>query len=536
MPEEKTNLIKLGFNLEGYILKDKSSDSSMSMGEGLDGVITDWGEWALDEDRWIKDKSLKQVVVQCSYYQNTPAQYTDKNGKTGYLCLGDKTGEIDGKHGKGVGGNGGLAFGGAIAGTLSMDKATNKAKYGSNSKIQTWLNSYESGRTNFVCGCGMSPNTITDYLNYFYPGINVTKNKHVYPLLRAHILNAEIVYNIGNNQGKAFRLKIVDSPGDTKGQKGTFFRLTPYQYDVFDTMLCCLLSQKFHDVVKISTPNDLNEISFPFASIPYDYKNASIPGYGPGAILDYDFNRKSINPVQYIKWTSTGQKNVNSWPLGKVRLFIDEADRGKAQQILPNCPDDLFKTNYTEGASMTMGAIGEFKLTGIMNDDIKMLAQQIRRFAQQHGFTYMGAKAGINKTFAHNNKQDIWKDWAGAWIAPKVQNGYHTDCSHYVTWVLNEVGAFSKVGQLTTSNFANLSGEKFNSRYRAKRLSSPSEIKVGDILVWFNTSVSNHVGIASEDCNPRAHWGMGGNSDFKDRGDHPAKVPANYYYRIEKIS
>lgn len=569
------NIISIGFNLDGYTLKDNSAATA---GEGISiggdgtgtyggGVVTDWGSLELDEGRWVKDQSLKQVAVQCSFYQNTPAQYTNSEGKTGYVCLGDTTGIVDG-----AGDAGGLAFGGAIAGGLYMKKESNQSKYGTGSKIRTWLNQYESGRTNFVCGCGVSPNTITDYLNHFYPGINADKKKHVYPLLRAKILNAEIVYNIGGGQGKAVRLKIVDSPGDNNGSKGTAFKykkdgklhVTPYDYDVFDTMLCCLLTSDFDGVVKIGTPrrNGVSNVSFPFKS--YNYKTATIDGYGPDAILSYDFTEKSIDPVSFITWTSSGPKSETfKWPLGKVRFFIDEENRGKAQQILPNCPDDLFKTNYSVGQTTSMGSFnGTLNLTGVINNDIVRAAQMIDDFIRRtNQFTYGSHKVpdpkNPSKTITQfdgggaffrkpDNAGDIWGRYSypGNWIIGKnnSHNGmaYHTDCSHYVTWVLNEVGILSASSQFGSASFANMENMKLNNNYKAIKVPSVAEILPGDILVW-TLNGRHHAGIAAIAGNNSDHYGMGATGymlppeDSRYRKNPHSDPSANHYFRITKV-
>lgn len=368
MPELSSK-IAIGFGLEGYTIKSTKETSggvalsgggggeySGSSGGGYGGVNVGWSDAELDEDRWLKDTSLKQLVVQTTIFQSCPLKYTNDSGQVEYINFVDGVDEYDQL--------GGTAYGTSIGGMIDS----------SLSRLKKWESALKTaGKTDFDMGCGICPRTLIDYLNHFY-NLNLDM-KSIAPICR--IMNVEMLCNTGGASGKAFRLKVVDSSGPNNGCKNTNnVQGQHYQYDVIDINTAILLTSNLSEVVKLADVNGKGPINggkyeFPWKDAVYDYKTGTIPGYSPTAILGFS-NQKfetgsdlgsykhGVIP-KYLNFSSNAHTK-GGIAIARARFFIDEKDRAKAQQLIPNCPDELFKTNYSVGESITIQSSGSVKV------------------------------------------------------------------------------------------------------------------------------------------------------------------------------
>lgn len=353
MPE----VIAIGFGLSGYEFKDKDGGAggsaaggggssgggggggSSSVDDALGGGIV-WDEAELEDGKWVKNNSLKQGVMNICVFQSVPLQITD--GSTEYICAIDEQHEIN---------NGKLAYGGGICTKLSSNSSQLTEKL---EELETFNSNYESNRSDFVCGVSIHPSYVKEYMNHFYD-LELTNEKHIYPLLKQHLLNAEILFNVGGGQAKAKRFKVVHS--EESGET-----------NIVKIMSAVLMTNSFKDIITFNSETygmvGSEKLKFPFASNDYNYKKAMINDFSPKSIKNFEgtkFEKSPINLSELIKWKTDAFNAAR--PIIRMRFFADESDRGAVQQIIVNCPDEFFKTNYGENASTTI------QLGGLSSDD-----------------------------------------------------------------------------------------------------------------------------------------------------------------------
>ena len=531
-PTVTGDMIPIGFGLEGYQVKNTGQESTAAecgiggvyAGGGTSVGWTDYGQ--LDEDRWVPDKELKQVVVQTTCFQSVPLKNTT-SGKVVYHNLADKVDVYDFL--------GGCAFGTSIGGGLDP----------SLTMIDKWIALTKGG--DFSAGCGISPHTLAHYLNHFY-GLHETYST-VVPMLKTGKVNAEIVYNTGDGQGKAFRIKVVESAGSSAGYKGVPNNCKGQiiVYDIFDTMVAVLMTKGFEDVMKWrhSVKGEINtgQIDFPWKDVTYDYKTGTIPGYGPQKVKEMlsnaecKFGSMDIGIVASARWTSK-TNNGHGLPIARVRFFCDPEDYAVCKAKLPTLPEEFTKCNYENGAVQVDGGMGgdfdpsKYDSAGAA---IWAAADRISNFMNCLGeftdfktsrdrFRYVQISNAASPTIKSSSWPFNWQ--------PNNSASQRLDicCGSFVFWVLGESGVTKKQA------ISNIKGKMSNcdvdviqaalsSDYKAVDVGKdPKQAQKGDIVIY-GLGGASHGGIVdSFNGNKIVEFGAGGGSI-----KNPSGNPRSYF-------
>ena len=561
---KKSNVISIGFGLDGYIVNtnqngsssDSSSSSSISSIPGF--LASFFGSENVEVNgEYVVDNALKQAFWEMTYYQTFPLVYTEDGEECvavyrDWTAMEDLSGKFHGFN------KGELAYGGACCpdmGPTYKDAAGVKKKDDSPGRTITGayvgeilnaceesIKNYPGGnKKDFINGTAINQKTLIPYFRHFYPSNNITW-QDIKKLAVNGLLNTEVLLRWGgNNKGRAFRFKLVDG-GAPLGK--------------IDVMAAILATSTFENVFRIAGTYNGKSISdaknagftFPFASSLYDYKTGVISGFGP------DYIRKIINEIKFefnATYRSTLYNNLGQKV--RVKIFIDEEKKGQALSLVPNLPDELFKPNYDEGQEAAFGTSSVAVITdGSINGKILQWTSKIMEFIVncnastttkdvinygKNGGCIGGSDLCQN---SGSNLAPIFAGWSGKWgwkesSKKHTEYGYSyaTDCSHFVTWVLNECGISSHIGQWTSGNFQHLDSQILNSGYKAVKIENEAEIQPGDILVFVQGNY-HHVGIASSPGNPRMHYGMGNNSKTKSIGANPGSfnIDATDCFRI----
>ena len=463
--------IPLGFNLDGYDFISKSSTSPTSF--GANGVDAAWAG-GLKDDRWVADDSLKQVQFECTNFQSVPLAYINGEGKKEYVILSDGTGFKDK-----VGLTGGSAFGGSIFADCKLSNKRQLDAWGEQNK------KFNGGSDDFSCGVAICPITLIHYLNNFYNlGLDESLGGK---LCQTHAICVEVLYNTTASQGKAFRIKVVDSSGN-KGYKGSGNGTGgwKYAYDVLDTMGALMLSSGFEDIVNFPNTEfgviNSDRIYFPWKSQKYDYKSGTIPGYSPSQLLSLGLE-DSQQTVNLTRLAFKSHHQVNGHGLARGRFFADQENADKIKQVVPNIPDEFFQTNYTDGQTTSFN---------VDLANVSDAAERIRIMAN----TISGVIA--SQHFYYGNGEFV-ADGSGS-LKYKSRNNT-IDCDTFVDWVLTEAGvktgaAGSIGGGIKARDWT---AERINSEiapgYKAVDIgTSVANAQVGDILIWGKGDLS-HAGI-----------------------------------------
>lgn len=480
--------IPIGFNLDGYDFVSKSNTESSSF--AMSGVDAAWSG-GLTDNRWVSDESLKQVQFECTNFQSVPLIYINQEGKKQYVILSDRTGYEDG-----VGTSGDSAYGGSIYADC---------KLASKNVLEAWSEKnkkFNGGASDeFSVGVGICPVTLANYINHFY-NLPMDVNR-AEKLAQTHALCVEVLYNTSETQGKALRLKVVDSSGQGGGYQGSYNRTGgwKYAYDVLDTMGAVMVTNAFDGIATM--PNTklglLNgsELYFPWKDQSYNYKTGTIPGYSPTALMSLGL----IDSEEKVPLCSVGFKShhtVQGHALARGRFFADEGDSDKIRKVIPDIPDDFFKTNYADGSMADFNV----SLVGISD-----AAERIRIMAK----TLSGNIA--NQHFYYGNGSFIADD-SGKFKYKSKNNTI--DCDTFVDWVLTEagikttpagsIGAGIKARDWTADRI----NREIASGYKAVDIGTDvSNAQVGDILIWGKGSLS-HAGIFGGLTNSKVtEYGMG---------------------------
>lgn len=528
--------IALGFGLDGYTIKAdnpagaSSINVSISTGVELDG-------------HYMADASLKQDYTDLAHYLSFPIEVPGENGLSEYAIFKSPTGKMESMYNVGT-----LAHGGAYCPILgaSPPGSANSASSGIGQRIAavaTKLNDYGAANQNFTVGAAVSTNTIVEYFKHFYPDNNVTASD-INKLCAKGLLNAEVLFNFGGGRGKAYRIKIVDScKEDNKFYVMSAFFMTQA------LKAYCPLSGTYLEKGYSDARND--GFKFPFENAKYDYRTGTIPGFNVNYIkriadqIRYDFSGTG----SFIKFGGD-MTEVKC----RVRYFIDADKRGEAAAICPNLPEEIYSTNYAEGASAAFETTSISIISGDVDNEkilqvIMVLGQKIANWSLpekdangiivQRPTSY--AQTGGVFT-AGNSKFGTTYWWSGLDRITKWGNhrrGPSIDCSSFVTWVLLEAGAITGGNQFSSSSFINRGGKcealgRFKPGHTLQLITNPADVRMGDIQ-WN----SGHIGFCAQDGSFRRQFGMGGEGGidaFKRGAMDTASTGAHatYAWRVMK--
>lgn len=344
-----------------------------------------------------------------------------------------------------------------------------------NKKLSTWANNIdlsEKGRKEFYVGCGIQPWTLAHYLSHFYD-IN-TNWTQASKLCGKKIVCAEVVFNLGST-AKAFRIKVVDSAGEWNGQKGTgniASKNTYYYYDVLDIQIALACHSIMSEFVTINCKESktgkkfgqLNNgpIKFPWYNSNYDYKKAKIYGYGPSAeqLKDLDMEEQVICKfVPSCSWKIHGYA-PNTWPLARVRFFVDKENADIARQIYSDLPDEFFQTNFSDGGNAVWIGANSMDASTPVNARIVAAANKILGWIttyKQGDFDYVGDEPDKPYTFIVQNREGVSSQAANSMTPVYTPSPNRIDCDGFVNWVLLEA-------QLTTNTtfYKNISAAEWD--------------------------------------------------------------------------
>lgn len=512
--------IPLGFNLDGYdFLRSANTTPSLyGVSGGVGGVNAAWGG-GLDNNRWVADQTLKQVQFEGTTFQAVPLIRVNDEGEK-FLCLmTDETGEVDGQ-----GLSGGSAWAGSIFANCSLSDTEKLNKWSQQNKA------YHEGQCDdFSCGVAVCWVTVRDYLNHFY-NLNVTDSQ-AKRLCGSHCLCVEVLYNTTATEGKAFRMKVVDSSGD-RGYQGSenFYGKWTYTYDVLDTMIAPLLTSDFRDIVVYGNSEfgsiNSDKLYFPWKTQKYNYKKAQIPGYSPTQLLslgikDSDQTVGATSGLQikshYLAKGVSRKGTKYAHAISRGRFFADPEHKDKVQQIIPNIPDEFFKTNYADGSTNTFiySLSSASGIAGKIESMAISLAAVVRSaFDAKDPFYYDNGEfvaAPSGSPFKYQSKNRC------------------IDCDSYVDWILTEVGVKKgPVGTLSCVKARDWSAESIN-KYIEPGLKAVdlgrdiSQAQVGDILIWGNSE--SHAAIYKGMENGAiVEYGMGGWSKVGRTKPNPHEI------------
>lgn len=506
MPDLITK-IPIGFNLDGYDIinsaEQNSAPNAFSVGGTAGGIMggvdANW-EGGLVDKRWVADTSLKQVQVQTTVFQSAPLQYT-ADGKKYY---GEVYDGIDDYSYTGTGSYTGNPTGHGCIGARLRANDINDCQSGKLSKtLQTWAESLEkseSGRKDFYCGVAIVPQTIVAYLQHFY-NINVS-GQQIVDVAKKKILCVEVLFNTGGTQGKAYRLKVVDSACGANSKQGTpntVIRRMYCEYDLLDIMTAVLLLNDFSDVARVISP-ELNlvvnngDLVFPWASAGYNYKKGQIPGYGPQGIaglgLVYESKPGTQISGSFVQYRTKVHTSDGKQAVARARYFVDPENKETALSIIPNLPDEFFQTNYTDRATTYFNSLANLSNAGTMSEKIRLMAEQ--------------CSGVIANAYTANNPYYYGN---GQFTALPAGNSFkytinkYIDCDSFVDWILTELGIKQgPPGSISSRKRASqwtpgLLNQYLVSGYIATDLGTDiSKAVPGDILIWGKRN-SHHAAI-----------------------------------------
>lgn len=506
MPEILSK-IPIGFNLEGYDFVQQSTETAPSVFGGVDAT---W-EGGLVDDRWVSDESLKQVQVQVTNYQSAPLQY-EADGKKYYGEARDGQDNFSDNGQARFSGPGGDGLIGAQLHPHDINDCTGGKL---SKKLQTWaenLNTSEKGRKDFYCGVAIATKAVADYLNYFYK-IGTDGNK-VTALAEKKILCVEMLFNTMGSQGRAFRFKIVDclsSGNSTAATKGTINHGQFCEYDVID-MMTPLLLLKDHSEIAYFKSGTLNEVvnegvlTFPWASAGYNYKKAQIPGYGPTGIASLGLTHESKAGVIFQGYAKFKIKTQTKGGLGiaRARYFVDQENAEIAKSVIPNLPDDFFRTNYADKgtAYFNISPMANYSSVGAKLADYGSKIMRYARYLRGKGSPMRYGGGGELQRKDTQPKEDTATvdNATGKYYIPmwRINNGV-CDCDVFVNWVLLESGITSNasIGASHSANQwnANMLNQYLNPGYKAVAVPDITQAETGDILVYGRGKTSSHAAI-----------------------------------------
>lgn len=512
----KNGRISIGFGLDGYLLKPKESamPSQVIIGGGIGGA----SGVELDGN-YLKDDALKQEYMNLTHYLTFPLEYSDDSGKS-YAIYKDAYTATDKGHTVGE-----LAYGGAYCPLLggSIKGSGDSANSGIGQRLtaaETKISEYKASTSNdFIVGCAVNANSILSYFQHFYPN-NTVSISDINKLLCAGLINAEILFNFGAGKGRAYRIKVVDSCSkeNTVSVMSVFFATK-------DVKTYCPLAGQHIGKSFSDARND--GYRFPFENTKYNWQSGTIPGFNPAFIRGIADN---------IKYDFTGSGNLTQFGANpsqtteakcRVRFFIDSNKKGDAGQICTTLPDEIYSTNYQDGSEALFEDISYgITLSGDINKNILNTAAALTKFIQTSKLFHYGAAAYIAKP----TPGTPFKYFPSTKLV---------DCSGFVSWVLNEIGAArTEKWQWTVlgGNFPNLTSQKFLPGYKAIKLPSREDIQPGDILVWWGGKGGrHHAGIAINAGDNSNHYGFGNEKRVRGEKAVPGPDPsANLFFRIVK--
>lgn len=551
---KKSNKISIGFGLEGYVIESKQSPIPTSVStagmSGYGGTVEVNGDYVVDD-------SLKQGFYRITFFQTFPLSYNE-NGIEKWVSFKDMTALLDGSESF----SGGLSLGQELtcpdlgpSYVTASNRDSSNIRHGAQEantyttmhlkKIISNLKSFYENKKigngkDFVNGVALSTvNTTVPYFNHFYPSLGITKEK-VWALRNRGLLNVEVVFRWGSQEkGRAFRFKVVDDgpPAATLDLMGVILATNPF--NTFTKFSGQRGGKQISDALR-------EGYSFPFSNEQYDYKSGVIPGYGPQWLMDTCLKEMTTE----ITGTARTTFYENLGNKVRVRIFIDEDRKGEALSLVPNLPDEIFKTNYQEGEETSFGtSTSKIELSDDVNANILKVAAHLDQFIKNtnkqkaNTFTYghtsgnSGCAGGgqFVKKATQQQVDPIWLGYDGEWIflPNNASDGFklHTDCSHYVTWVLNECQIISSNYQYGTATMP--SGMSFQPGYKYIKLNSVGDIMPGDLLLW-KTNGRHHAGIAAQQGNNSLHYGMGATSYMTNTANPHNDPSASEFYRIVK--
>lgn len=523
--------IALGFGLEGYTIAQPQNavnptSINISVGSGveLDG-------------HFMKDTELKQDYIDLEHYLSFPIEYKNKDGQAEYAMYKDSSSNTDSAHTTGT-----LAYGGACCPLLGASPAgsANSPSSGIGQRIlaaESALKEYNGGNTtDFLVGAAVNPKTILDYFSHFYPSAQVTE-QHINKLCQKGLLNAEVLFNFGGGKGKAFRLKIVD----TYKTENKFCVMSVF-FMTSALKSYCPLTGSHLDKTFSNARND--GYKFPLEDKRYDYKSGTIAGYNPNYI-------RSI--ADYIKFDFSGSGNLTQFGVSqenaggakcRVRYFIDEGKKGEAGTVCTTLPDELFKTNYSDGSEQTFENTTVSIISGDVDNEkilqvVRMLGPKVANYSLNNHKTIYNMVGGDFVSGGSKFGTQYWYSGLNTLTTRDGRTGPFIDCSGWVTWVLLEAGCITPGHQITTGFYhrrGNTCGavSRLKPGYSLQLIANERDVKMGDIISW-----PKHVGIAAQDGSFRKEYGMGSwqaiqrfadSSDIK-MGDHGG---ATHAWRVVK--
>lgn len=529
-----SNKIAIGFGLDGYTIKadapaaPTSINVSINSGVELDG-------------HYMRDLSLKQDYTDLAHYLSFPIECPEENGLSEYAIFKSPTGKMDSMYNVGT-----LAHGGAYCPLLgaSPPGSANSVSSGIGQRIaavSTKLTDYGAQNQNFTVGAAVSTNTIVEYFKHFYPDNNVTASD-VNKLCAKGLLNAEVLFNFGGGKGKAFRIKIVDICNeDNKFYIMSVFFMTQA------LKAYCPLSGTYLEKGYSDARND--GFKFPFETVKYDYKTGTIPGFNIDYIkgiadqIRYDFSGTG----SFIKFGGDVTETKC-----RVRYFIDPERKGEAEAICTTLPEEIYSTNYAEGATASFETTSISIISGDVDNDkilqvMMQLGQKIANWSlqvgdKQYGITYARAGGSFTKGNSKFGTQYWWPNLDKICQDPdrkKHGPGPAIDCSSFVSWVLLEAGVITPGYQLSSASFINRGGRcealsRFTPGHTLQLITNPADVRMGDIQ-WND----GHIGFAAQDGSLRRQFGMGGEMGIgKFRagimGDASTNASARYAWRVMK--
>ena len=475
--------IPLGFNLDGYDFISKANTSPSSF--GANGVDAAWAG-GLKDDRWVADDSLKQVQFECTNFQSVPLAYINGEGKKEYVILSDGTGFKDK-----VGLTGGSAFGGSIFADCKLSNKRQLDAWGEQNK------KFNGGSDDFSCGVAICPITLIHYLNNFYNlGLDESLGGK---LCQTHAICVEVLYNTTASQGKAFRIKVVDSSGN-KGYKGSGNGTGgwKYAYDVLDTMGALMLSSGFEDIVNFPNTEfgviNSDRIYFPWKSQKYDYKSGTIPGYSPSQLLSLGLE-DSQQTVNLTRLAFKSHHQVNGHGLARGRFFADQENADKIKQVVPNIPDEFFQTNYTDGQVTAFGVdLSNYTSVSAMMKDVAAKIMGYAKYLKTQNSPMTYGACGLIQKAAQGEM--IGEYYIPAW---RSSNGL-CNCDAFVNWVMLECGVTSNnnIQDLEAKNWtAEAVARSCSPGFTAIKVPDITQAEAGDILVYDYHNGHGHCAIFS---------------------------------------
>lgn len=487
------------------------------MGGGTSGVDAAWSGGLVD-NRWVADDSLKQVQFECTNFQSVPLAYINAEGKKQYVILSDGTGFKDG-----VGTTGDSAYAGSIFADCKLANKSQLDAWGEKNK------KYNGGSSDdFSVGVAVCPVTVADYISHFYKiSMDVSKAE---ALAKTHALCLELLYNTTETQGKAFRLKVVDSTGQGGGYQGSLNRTGgwKYAYDCVDTMGAVMLTKAFADIITLPNTKfgilNSDKLYFPWKDQTYNYKTATIQGYSPSQLLSLGL-QDSEEKISLCAVGFKAHHKAQGHALARGRFFADEADKDKIRQVVPNMPDEFFKTNYADGSIANFSFdLSQFTSVGAAIRDMAAKVMKYAKYLKSQNNPMKYGGCSIRQYAAQSSSVTIDKE---SYYIPAYRSSTGLcNCDAFVNWVLLECGLTkdTKIQDLEAKNWsASDLATRLSSGYSAIKVPDITAAEAGDILVYDYKNGHGHCAIF-ESVSGASISGYGMGSDSKCSGD--SSIPA----------